>query len=702
MGSVRSANKKSLLAGTAMFEARGKGGEIHQRAGAKSAALTTGEGTRISDNQNTLRAAPRGASLISDMVFLDKLSHFDRERIPERVVHARGAVAKGYFQCTHSLAKYTTARVLSVKGQKTPVIARLSTVAGGRGSADTVRDTRGFAVKFYTDQGNWDLVGNNIPVFFIQDAMKFPDLVHAVKQEPDRGFPSAASAHDTFWDFVSLMPETMHHLLWVMSDRGIPRSLRTMEGFGVHTYRLVNAKGESHFVKFHWRPQAGLQCLIWDEAVKIAGADPDFHRRDLWECIDGGSEVRYDLFVQTLTQKQADALPFDVLDPTKLIPEEDFPLQPVGTMVLNENPSNFFAENEQLAFSPMHIVPGIDFSNDPLLQGRLFSYNDTQMHRLGGPNFAQLEVNRPRCPVANFQRDGFAQHAKHAGRVAYEPNLLDPSGPREAADGLMYAPHPGADTESGPAGRVRAESFADHFTQARQFFKSQTALQQSHIVAALAFELSKVQATEIRQRVLAQLGNVDSDLAARVAKGLGLKAAPPPAPAAKTPRSVAPSAALQTESKDALQAGGRAVAILIDTNTDAKQLNSLKAKLSAAGVKVKLIAPSVHGIKLHDGTEAAVDGQLDGNPSCLFDAVALVLAADAAKALAKNACAVDFVRDAFGHLKAIAASQGAETLLTVAGVATDTHIVNATDAKSFVALVASRAWAREPKVRPQL
>src|SRR5512141_523445 len=499
------------------------GGELHQIAGGAHPALTTNQGVALSDNQNSLRANPSGPTLLEDFILREKITHFDHERIPERIVHARGSGAHGYFELTRSLARYTTARVLWEVGVKTPLFARISTVAGGSGSSDTPRDVRGFAVKFYTKEGNWDLVGNNVPVFFIQDAIKFPDLIHAVKMEPDRGFPQSATAHDTFWDFISLTPESMHTVMWIMSDRTLPRSLRMIEGFGVHSFRLVNAAGESTFVKFHWRPKLGLQSMIWDEAVKTAGADPDFHRRDLFEAIEAGHFPEWELAVQLFTQEEADRFPFDHLDATKLIPEELVPLKVIGRMVLDRWPDNFFAETEQVAYCPANIVPGIDFSNDPLLQGRLFSYLDTQLSRLGSPNFHQIPINAPKCPFSNHQRDGHMQMAQPAGRVAYEPNSLSDDSPRETPAGGF---HSAAVDETGEKGRIRAESFADHYSQARQFYLSQSAYEQAHIASALVFELSKVEHVHIREAIVAHLRHIEEDLAQRVAAGLAFDKMP--------------------------------------------------------------------------------------------------------------------------------------------------------------------------------
>ncbi len=513
---------------------RRAGGETHQTASVPDERITTNHGVPVSDNQNSLKAGPRGPSLLEDFVLREKIQHFDHERIPERIVHARGSAAHGTFELTESLARYTRAKVLTEVGRRTEVFARFSTVAGGAGSVDTPRDVRGFAVKLYTREGNWDLVGNNIPVFFIQDAIKFPDLIHAVKMEADRGYPQAASAHDTFWDFIGLMPESTHMIMWAMSDRAIPRSLRMMEGFGVNTFRLLNDNDEATFVKFHWRPKLGTQSTCWDEAVKIAGADPDYHRRDLHDAIASGGFPEWEFGVQVLSQAQADALPFDILDATKLIPEELYPIQVVGRMVLDRNPDNFFAETEQVAFLPTNMPPGIDVSEDPLLQGRLFSYQDTQLSRLGTVNFHQIPINQAKgCPFQNFQRDGHMQTHLPQGRANYEPNSLDAageiSGPREdPRGGFRTAP---VATE-GVKSRIRAESFADHYSQARLFYRSQTEIEQAHLASALVFELSKCSFDHVRNRVLGNLRNVDDGLAKRVADGLNAPVPPRATPAA--------------------------------------------------------------------------------------------------------------------------------------------------------------------------
>ena len=677
-------------------DSRGTGDELHQRAGGEHPPLTTNQGLPLSDNQNSLRATPRGPTLLEDFILREKITHFDHERIPERIVHARGSAAHGYFELTKSLSKYTTAKILTETGVQTPLFTRFSTVAGGAGSIDTPRDVRGFAVKFYTKEVNWDLVGNNIPVFFIQDAMKFPDLVHAVKMEPDRGFPQAGSAHDTFWDFISLMPEAMHMMMWAMSDRAIPRSLRMMEGFGIHSFRLVNADGASTFVKFHWRPKLGLQSTVWDEAVKLSGADPDFHRRDLFEAIQAGDYPEWDLAVQLFTQKEADAFPFDHLDPTKLIPEELVPLTVIGRMVLDRWPDNFFAETEQVAFCPSHIVPGIDFSNDPLLQGRLFSYLDTQLSRLGSPNFHQLPINAPKCPYANQQRDGHMQMQVPKGRVNYEPSSLDPTSARENAAGFHSAAVP---IEDGAKGRIRAESFADHYSQARQFYRSQTKHEQAHIASSIVFENSKVGIPHVREAIVGHLRNIDEDLAQRVADGLGMAKLPPAAPSAVKAKDMPNSPALQIigKMKDTLE--GRSVGILIHDGSDAGTIKSLCKAVEAAGASTKLVAIRLGNIKLSDGKSIDADGQLLGTPSLVFDAVAIVLSDEAGKHLAKEAAAVDFAGQAYAHLKAIAADAGAQAVLKAGGVAKDAGVVGAADTKAFIKAAKTRQWDREAKLR---
>ena len=689
------------MAASKSTPASGNGGETHQTASAPDARLTTNHGVPVSDNQNSLKAGPRGPSLLEDFVLREKIQHFDHERIPERIVHARGSAAHGVFELTDSLADYTTAKILTEVGKKTELFTRFSTVAGGAGSVDTPRDVRGFAVKMYTVEGNWDLVGNNIPVFFIQDAIKFPDLVHAVKMEADRGYPQAASAHDTFWDFIGLMPESTHMIMWAMSDRTIPRSLRMMEGFGVNTFRLINAGGEATLVKFHWRPKLGTQSTCWDEAVKIAGADPDFHRRDLFEAIDAGDFPEWEFGVQLLTQDQADALPFDVLDATKLIPEELYPIRVVGKMTLNRNPDNFFAETEQAAFLPTNIVPGIDFSEDPLLQGRLFSYQDTQLSRLGTVNFHQLPINQARgCPFQNMQRDGHMQMQVPRGRANYEPNSLaeagEEGGPREDPKGgfrSFAAPVEGARV------RLRAETFADHYSQARLFFRSQTAPEQAHLASALVFELSKVTLDHVRGRVLGNLRNVDQALAQRVADGLGVKLPPANAPASK-PFDMDQSPALRIVGKYPDTLKGRAVGILVTDGADGAVVDAVRAAAEADGATVKIVAPKIGGVTLKGGKTLKADGQLAGTPSVVFDAVALVLSEAGCAELLKEGAAVDFAAHAFAHLKAIGHTAEARPLLDRAGVAKDAGVIDLSKgADAWIKPARTRQWDREPTVR---
>ena len=673
---------------------KGNAGETQQRAAKGGPALTTNHGTPIADNQNSLRAGDRGPTLLEDFILREKIFHFDHERIPERIVHARGSAAHGFFECLDPIPDLSRATLFAEKGKKTPVFVRFSTVAGGAGSVDTPRDVRGFAVKFYTDEGNWDLVGNNIPVFFIQDAIKFPDLIHSVKMEADRGFPQAASAHDTFWDFVSLMPESLHMITWAMSDRAIPRSYRMMQGFGVHTFKLVDAGGKETFVKFHWRPKLGMQSLVWDESAKLQGADNDYHRRDLWDAIAGGNFPEWEFAIQSFDAELAASLPYDVLDATKIIPEEVVPLRVIGRMVLDRNPDNHFAENEQVAFLPSNIVPGIDFTDDPLLQGRLFSYLDTQKSRLGTTNFHQIPINAPKCPFANMQRDGMMQTMVPKGRANYEPNSLveagEDGGPRATAEGFVTARQP----VDGPKLRIRAETFADHFSQARLFYRSQTASEQAHMASAFVFELSKVGLEHVRVRVLSQLRNVDEDLAQRVAKGLAMPL-PDRAEPARAPIDLDPSDALSIQKNWQATLKGRTVGILFDEGSDGEELDRLIAAVEAAGATAFTIAPKVGGVKLTSG-ERKADGQLAGSPSVLFDAVALVLAPEAAKKLARDSAAVGFVMDAYGHLKAIGHNDGARSLLDRAGVETDAGI---TDLAGFTKAATLRYWEREPQLR---
>ena len=559
---------------------RGEGGELHQIAKGDVPVLTTAQGGPVSDDQNSLKIGPRGPTLIEDFHFREKIFHFDHERIPERVVHARGYGAHGFFETYKPLSKHTRADLFQRAGERTPAFVRFSTVAGSKGSADLARDVRGFAVKLYTKEGNWDIVGNNIPVFFIQDAIKFPDIIHAVKEEPDSAFPQAQSAHDNFWDFISLTPESMHMIMWVMSDRAIPRSFRFMEGFGVHTFRLINAKNESTFVKFHWKPKLGLQSVLWNEAVKINGADPDFHRRDLWTAIQTGNFPEWELQFQMFDQAFADSFAFDVLDPTKLIPEEMLPPVPVGRLVLDRMPDNFFAETEQVAFMTQNVPPGIDFSNDPLLQGRNFSYLDTQLKRLGSANFTHIPINAPKCPFHHFQQDGHMAMRNPTGHVNYQPNSFG-EGPRESPQrGFTSFP----DVEQGPKRRLRAESFADHYSQARQFFISQAPNEQDHIAAALTFELSKVKLPVIRERMVSHLLNIDQTLAEQVGDALGLKKMPKAADAAMpTRQDLEASAKLSIVGNGPGRFEGRKLGILVTDGSDAAILKGAQSGVGQSG-----------------------------------------------------------------------------------------------------------------------
>ncbi len=640
------------------------------RADGGGQALTTNQGVAVADNQNSLKAGLRGPTLLEDFILREKVTHFDHERIPERIVHARGSGAHGHFEAYEALTRYTRAAPFSEAGKVTPVFVRFSTVAGERGSKDTARDVRGFAVKFYTDEGNWDLVGNNMPVFFIQDAMKFPDLVHAVKPEPHHGMPQAASAHDTFWDFVSLMPESTHMLLWVMSDRAIPRSFRMMQGFGVHTFRLVNKKGESVFCKFHWTPLFGTHSLLWDEAVKISGADPDFHRRDLWEAIESGDFPEWELGLQIFSEKEADKFSFDVLDSTKLIPEELVPVTPVGRMVLNRNPDNFFAETEQVAFCTAHVVPGIDFSNDPLLGGRIHSYVDTQITRLGGPNFHEIAINAPVTEVHNNQRDGLHRQAIHRGRVSYEPNSLAGGCPFQAGGaGFVSFPEPVHEDKV----RGKPEKFAEHYNQATLFFDSQTAMEKSNIAAAFRFELSKVTVPAIRERMIASLANVSPTLAADVAAGLGMKV-PKALPIAigKRPKpEVKQSPALSlTALPGECGIRTRQIAILVDDGVHRASIAAIHAALVKEGAVVHFVGPRIGKFQSDERSEIEANKSMENSPSVLFDALVLPDGAAAVKSLGEDGHSMEFVKDQFRHCKPILALGASRKLLEMAGIPT--------------------------------
>ncbi|MWD29252.1 catalase [Aquicoccus sp. SCR17] len=645
----------------------GKGGELHQQAGGDVAQLTTQQGVPVADDQNSLRQGRRGPTLMEDVHFREKIFHFDHERIPERVVHARGYGAHGYFETYDPIPELTKADLFQRKGEKTPAFVRFSTVAGNKGSADLARDVRGFAVKLYTQEGNWDIVGNNIPVFFIQDAIKFPDLIHAAKQEPDRGFPQAQTAHDNFWDFIGHMPEAMHMITWVMSDRAIPRSFRFMEGFGVHTFRMVNAEGKSHFVKFHWKPKQGMQSVTWDEAVKINGADPDFHRRDLWDAIQSGDYPEWELGLQVFDQDFADQFDFDILDATKIIPEELVPVRKVGRLVLDRMVDNFFAETEQVAFQTNNIVPGIDFTNDPLLQGRNFSYLDTQLKRLGGPNFNHIPINAPKCPFHHFQQDGHMAMHNPVGRANYEPNSwgAEDGGPREDPEnGLTSYP----EENDGPKQRVRSETFADHYSQARQFYISQTEVEQRHMVDAIVFELSKVETPAIRTRIMSHLLNIHDGLAKGVSEGLGmdLPEAAKPAMEVRTDLEESPALSILKNGPDSFK--GRKLGILISDGADAGQLEALEKAAEAEGAIVVLVGPRVGSVKLADGSSREAGEKVDGGPSVLYDAVAILTSEEGAETFAGMHAAKTWAADAWAHGKFIAHSPKAAPFLQKAGL----------------------------------
>ena len=677
---------------------RGDGGETHQSADGGRPELTTRQGVVVADDQNSLRAGRRGPTLLEDFHLREKIFHFDHERIPERVVHARGFGAHGFFENYEPLGELTRADLFQLAGERTPVFVRFSTVAGSKGSADLARDVRGFATKFYTREGNWDLVGNNIPVFFIQDALKFPDLIHAAKEEPDRGFPQAQTAHDNFWDFASLMPESTHMLLWAMSDRAIPRSFRFMEGFGVHTFRMVDADGRSTYVKFHWKPVQGLQSVVWNEALKINGADPDFHRRDLWEAISSGDFPEWELGVQAFDDGFADSFEFDVLDPTKLIPEEMVPVRRIGRMVLDRVVDNFFAETEQVAFCTQNVVPGIDFTDDPLLQGRNFSYLDTQLKRLGSPNFTDLAVNAPKCPFATFQQDGHMAGTNPRTRANYEPNSwpADEGGPREST-GTGFVSHP--EEVAGEKRRLRPESFADHYSQARQFLVSQAPHERRHIVDAFVFELSKCERVDIRVRMVAGLRNVDEALAQDVADGLGLAELPEAVTPARPPIPDLPaSPALSISANGPVTFAGRKIGVLVTDGVDSDVLGGLRADAESQGVVVEIVAPVVGGVTGSDGSLVTVHQKVDGGPSVLFDAVVVLTSEQGVATLSGHPAARDFVTDAFAHAKFIGYTEAASPLFAAAGLTEfdDGFVELGPDGSNFIWRCAElRYWDRD-------
>ncbi len=690
--------------------------------------LTTNHGLRINDDQNSLKAGERGPTLLEDFHFREKITHFDHERIPERIVHARGSAAHGVFELTESLSKYTKAKFLQTPGTQTPVFVRFSTVAGSRGSTDLARDVRGFSVKFYTEEGNYDLVGNNIPVFFIQDAVKFPDLIHAVKPEPHNEIPQAASAHDTFWDFVSVMPESMHMIMWAMSDRALPRSLRMMEGFGVHTFRLVNENNESVFVKFHWKPVLGVHSVAWDEAQKISGKDSDFHRRDLWEAIESGNFPEWQFGVQIVEEKDEHSFDFDLLDPTKLIPEELVPVQIIGKMTLNRNPDNFFAETEQVAFHPGHLVSGIDFSNDPLLQGRLFSYTDTQLSRLGGPNFHEIPINRPIAPVHNNQRDGIHRQTINKGKTSYHPNTVGNGCPFQAgaAQGGFVSYNEKIEARKV---RARSDSFFDHFSQATLFYNSQSEPEKNHIVDALRFELGKLETPAIRLRVVGMLTKIDKTLAAKVAQGLGIEVPKPEPllnqsiPADGDPEQFQSKEVIPTLQKSAplsmantVKKGikTRQIAILAADGVNEASLSTMKQALEAAGAMTKVIAPHLGFITSAEGSQIKVDQSFLTAASVLFDAVYVPDGEESCNTLKEEADAIHFVNEAYKHCKAIAGDEAGGDFIHETAVgkkmngkskaakndkddASNGVLINAQPADFIDAIAQHRFWEREIK-----
>lgn len=683
--------------------------------------LTTNQGLPINDDQNSLKAGNRGGTLLEDFILREKITHFDHERIPERIVHARGSAAHGYFQVYKPMGKYTKAKFLQDPTVKTPVFVRFSTVAGSRGSSDLARDVRGFSVKFYTEEGNYDLVGNNMPVFFIQDAIKFPDLIHAVKPEPHHEMPQAASAHDTFWDFISLMPESMHMIMWVMSDRAIPRSLRMMEGFGVHTFRFVNASNESFFVKFHWKPLLGVHSVAWDEAQKISGKDPDFHRRDLWEAIENGAFPEWELGVQIIPEKDEHKFEFDLLDPTKLVPEELVPVQRIGKMTLNRNPDNFFAETEQVAFHPGHLVSGIDFTNDPLLQGRLFSYTDTQLSRLGGPNFHEIPINRPIVEIHNNQRDGHMRQQINKGQSSYHPNTTGGGCPfqAKASQGGFTSYTERIDAKKI---RERSSSFFDHFSQARLFFNSQSEVEKAHLINALCFELGKVERAGIRERVVGLLSYVDKTLASAVADGLGIRVKKPEEPlnhsipADGDPNKYKPkivtsslekSAALSMMNTVKTSIKTRQIAILIANGVDENSLTTFKKAVETEGAQTKLIAPTFGTVKGSKGQAIRVDQSFLHTASVLFDAVFIPSGVKSAEELSNEPDAIHFVNEMYKHCKVIASEGDGKEVLKASYIGkklTDKNtdallgvLIDTTPKKFISAVSQHRFWEREKK-----
>ncbi len=696
-------SNKSEVAGTDALDKQNESVKSKQlddhRSDATGQALTTNQGVKIADNQNSLKAGIRGSTLLEDFILREKITHFDHERIPERIVHARGVGAHGYFQAYAGNEKFTKAGFLTNPDIQTPIFVRISTVQGPRGSADTVRDIRGFAIKFYTQEGNYDLVGNNAPVFFIQDGIKFPDFVHAVKPEPHNEMPTGASAHDTFWDFVSLVPETAHAVMWAMSDRAIPRNLRSIQGFGVHTFRLINAEGKGIFVKFHWTPKQGLTQLVWDEAQKLGGKDPDFHRRDLYEAIEKGFYPEWELGIQIVEEADEMKFDFDLLDPTKIIPEELVPVTPIGKFVLNRNVDNYFSEIEQVAFCPAHIVPGIDFSNDPLLQARLFSYTDTQLSRLGGPNFHQLPINKPVCPFHNNQRDGMHQMSVPRGQASYQPNSIDQNWPTETAP----AAHDGGfesyqERIDGKKIRARSDSFSDHFSQARLYYQSLAPHEQKHVVDAYTFELSKVQRLHIREREVQQiLSHIDLDLAQQVGKNLGIEVTA--SKQAMRTSSVTKSAKLSFEAFVPTDIKARKIAVLVHDKVNQASIDAIQKWAKAEHAVAHILTPTPAPVINHQHGKVASNGMQKAEPSIAYDAV-IVVDGDNDAEVKQDGVTKHYILEAYKHLKPIVFLGTKKNLLEMLQLVQDDGTLTSDDFEQlqdqFKDLIRHhRIWARE-------
>ncbi|WP_085994558.1 catalase [Oceanobacillus senegalensis] len=652
--------------------------------------MTTNQGLKVSEDELSLTAGERGPTLMEDFHFREKMTHFDHERIPERVVHARGFAAHGVFETYESMKQYTKAKFLSEAGKKTPVFTRFSTVVGNRGSADTVRDVRGFATKFFTEEGNYDLVANNMPVFFIQDGMKFPDVVHALKPEQHNDIPQASGAHDTFWDFVANNQESAHHVMWLMSGRAVPRSYRMMEGFGVNTFRFVNEQGVSHFVKFHWKPKLGAHSLVWDEAQKIAGKDPDYNRRDLYDAIEMGNFPEWELGVQIIEEKDEFAFDFDILDPTKIWPEEDVPVKRIGKLTLNQNVDNFFAETEQVAFHPGHVVPGIDFTNDPLLQGRLFSYTDTQLIRLGGPNFHEIPINRPVVQFYNNQREGYHRQTINKGKVSYHNNSLagnTPSPVSEEKGGYSHY----QEKVDGKKIRKRSVSFQDHFSQATLFWNSMSGPERLHIIDAFSFEVGSVKDKVLRQQVVDMFANVDMELATAFAQNIG--ATPPKGEGTSVTKSSPALSQLNTVKT----AKTRKVGIILDNGFEDKKIKDILHGLNAEGVTYEIISEKQGIIKGLGGEELMVDHTFTTTDPVLYDAIYVGGGAASSRLFHKKT--TYYLKEAFKHYKPIGATDTGVTFLEDNNYIGSLGVVDGTNTsfvKDFVQAIAEhRHWNRQ-------